>query len=193
MNVPLFVEDDDGSLSGALKQAVAYGTGGFWLGAKHMKPNEAFLAEVRAAVPPATPVVVACQKGLRSISACEQLVRGGYETVAWLSGGFDAATAADFDTSNGKDMRYGAVGGMSGALGLSDVQREEAAMGCTVPGWVRAPNSGQPRPASDAAATRMTGHARHCRGAGQLAQRHVADAAQAVDCRPGLARFYELH
>ena len=73
--MPLFVEDDDGSLSGALKQAVAYGTGGFWLGAKHMKPNAAFLAKVRAVVPPATPVVVACQKGLRSISACEQLVR----------------------------------------------------------------------------------------------------------------------
>ena len=171
MNVPLFVEDDDGSLVGALKQAVAYGTGGFWRGARHVKPNDAFLADVRAAVPPATPIVVACQKGLRSLSACELLVRrkvppdtprpplrlraaprrgspgvaaapqvrGGYETVAWLSGGFDDATAADFDTSNGKDMRYGAVGGMSGALGLSDVQREEAALGRAVPGWVRAP------------------------------------------------------
>ena len=169
VNVPLFVEDSDGSFSGALKQAVAYGTGGFWLGAKHMKANASFLADVRALVPPATPVVVACQKGLRSISACEQLVRrptrhddtslcpllsafaarltrpaaapqvrGGYETVAWLSGGFDAATAADFDTSNGKDMRFGAVGGLSGALGFSDVQREEAAVGRTVPGWVRA-------------------------------------------------------
>ena len=80
-------------------------------------------------------------------------VRGGYETVAWLSGGFDAATAADFDTSNGKDMRHGAVGGLSGALGLSDVQREEAAMGRTVPGWVRAPQrAGACGRASDVAA-----------------------------------------
>ena len=63
-------------------------------------------------------------------------VRGGYATVSWLSGGFDAATAADFDTSNGKDMRFGAVGGLAGALGLSDVQREEAARGRSVPGWV---------------------------------------------------------
>lgn len=66
-------------------------------------------------------------------------MRGGYATVTWLSGGFDAAGAADFDTSNGKDMRHGAVGGLSGALGLADVQREEAALGRGgVPGWVRA-------------------------------------------------------
>ena len=83
VNVPLFVEDSDGSVSGALKQAVAYGTGGFWLGAKHMKANASFLDDVRALVPPATPVVVACQKGLRSISACEQLVRRPTRRETW--------------------------------------------------------------------------------------------------------------
>lgn len=136
--MPLFDDGDDGTLSGALKQAVAFGTGGFWRGVRYIRANDGFLADVRARVPTSTPVLVACQRGRRSLSACEQLVRGGYVTVAWLSGGFDAAAAADFDSSNGKDLRYGAVGGLAGALGLSDVQREEAARGRAMPGWVRA-------------------------------------------------------
>jgi rhodanese-related sulfurtransferase len=39
--------------------------GGWWLGGAHMKPNPQFMAEVQASVPKDTPVVVACQKGLR--------------------------------------------------------------------------------------------------------------------------------
>ena len=75
INVPIFMDDDDDSASGALRQAVAYGSGGFWRGARLLKANTSFLAEARAAVPTSTPVLVACQKGLRSLSACEQLVR----------------------------------------------------------------------------------------------------------------------
>lgn len=73
--MPLFVEDDDASPSSALKRGVAYAADGFWLGGRHMKANAAFLDDVRARVPANTPVLVACQKGLRSLSACEQLVR----------------------------------------------------------------------------------------------------------------------
>jgi rhodanese-related sulfurtransferase len=75
VNVPLFLDDADGSAVGALKQAVAYGSGGFWLGARSLTANAAFVDEVRAVVPTSTPVLVACQRGLRSLSACEQLVR----------------------------------------------------------------------------------------------------------------------
>jgi hypothetical protein len=39
VNVPLFVEDDDRSISGLLKQFAAYGTGGWWMGGGHMKAN----------------------------------------------------------------------------------------------------------------------------------------------------------
>ena len=84
-----------------------------------------FIGEVLAAVPKDKPVVVACQKGLRSLSACEQLVRAGYPTVAWLNGGFDAATKADFDTTTEKDMRYGGVAGVSGMIGWTKVQQQE--------------------------------------------------------------------
>lgn len=70
-------------------------------------------------------VVVACQKGLRSLAACEQLVKAGYPSVGWLSGGFDAARKPDFDTSTGEDMRYGSVAGLQGVLGWTKVQTDE--------------------------------------------------------------------
>lgn len=44
-------------------------------------------------VPKDGKVLVACQKGLRSLAACEQLSRAGYNDVAWLNGGFDNSTA----------------------------------------------------------------------------------------------------
>ena len=75
VNVPLFIDDDDRSFSGLLKQAAAYGTGGWWLGGGHMKSNPTFIGDVQAKIPKDKPVLVACQKGLRSLNACEQLVR----------------------------------------------------------------------------------------------------------------------
>ena len=150
VNVPLFVNDDDTSFSTLLKQAAAYGTGGWWMGGGHMKMNpcaparlplccrraqppdaltprltRTFIGDVQAKVPKDKPVVVACQKGLRSLSAAEQLVRAGYPTVAWLNGGYDAATKADFNTSNDKDMRYGGVAGLAGLIGWTKVQQQE--------------------------------------------------------------------
>ena len=44
---------------------------------------------------------------------------------ARLEGGFDKSTKADFDTTNGKSMRYGAVGGLAGAMGWTKVQEQE--------------------------------------------------------------------
>jgi rhodanese-related sulfurtransferase len=130
VNVPLFVLDDDRSFSGLLKQSAAFGTGGWWLGGGHMKSNTNFIGEVQAKIPKDKPVLVACQKGLRSLNACEQLVRAGYPTVAWLSGGYDAANRTDFDATPDKDMRYGGVAGLSGIIGWTRVQqREQVAMG----------------------------------------------------------------
>jgi rhodanese-related sulfurtransferase len=46
---------------------------------------------VQAQVPKDARVIVGCQKGLRSLAACEQVVRSGYSTIAWINGGFDTA------------------------------------------------------------------------------------------------------
>jgi len=127
INVPIFVVDEEASFSNLLKQAAALGTGGWWQGGQHMKTNPSFIADVTARLPvdsnPA--IVVACQKGLRSLAACEALVGAGYQRVAWLSGGFDSATKTDFETNNGKDPRYGGVAGVRGMIGWTRVQQEE--------------------------------------------------------------------
>ena len=126
VNVPLFKVDEDRSLGGLMKQAATFGTGGWWMGGQHMVENAGFMGEVQARVPKSAPgVLVSCQKGLRSLRAAEKLVRAGYPTVAWLAGGYDTATKADFDTTNGKDMRYGSSAGVSGLIGWTRVQQEE--------------------------------------------------------------------
>mmetsp|Transcript_9369 Transcript_9369/g.23289 ORF Transcript_9369/g.23289 Transcript_9369/m.23289 type:complete len:93 (+) Transcript_9369:708-986(+) len=56
----------------------AFGMGGWWLGNKHMRLNTRFMGSVRRGIPTDANVIVACQKGLRSLSACEQLAKNGY-------------------------------------------------------------------------------------------------------------------
>ncbi|PSC76673.1 H(+) hexose cotransporter 2 [Micractinium conductrix] len=124
VEVPLFVADDDMSPAGLLKKWSNFGMGGWWLGGTHMKPNVAFMSEVQASIPKDANVIVACQKGLRSLAACEQLSRAGYGPLAWINGGYDTATPGDLPTKDGVDIRLGGVGGLSGLLGWTEAQRE---------------------------------------------------------------------
>lgn len=50
-------------------------------------------------------IIVGCQKGLRSLAACEQLLRGGYSNVTWVNGGFDASRRGEIPTEGGIDIR----------------------------------------------------------------------------------------
>uniref|UniRef100_A0A383VI29 Rhodanese domain-containing protein n=1 Tax=Tetradesmus obliquus TaxID=3088 RepID=A0A383VI29_TETOB len=122
--VPLYVEDPSNSIGSLLKKSATIGTGGWWLGGTHMIPNNDFLAQVQAQIPKDTPVVVACQKGLRSLAAAEQLSRAGYSKLAWINGGFDTARPGDLPTTDNKDVRYAGIGGLSEALGWTEVQQE---------------------------------------------------------------------
>jgi rhodanese-related sulfurtransferase len=127
--VPLFLEDPEAdTLPGMVKAMTAFGMGGWWLGGKHLVPNPDFLEQAAAALPAdkqSARVVVACQKGLRSLAACEQLVRAGYPHVAWISGGLDSSAPGDVPTAEGKDVRYAGIGGLSEMMGWTDVQREQ--------------------------------------------------------------------
>jgi hypothetical protein len=58
-------------------------------------------------------VIVSCQKGLRSLAAAEQMSRAGYQNLAWINGGLDTAGKDTLPTTNGVDLRYGGVGGVS--------------------------------------------------------------------------------
>ena len=126
VEVPLFQVDTEFSPSSLLKQASAFGMGGWWLGTQHMVANTEFMPQVLNKIPKGNKVIVACQKGLRSLAACEQLGNAGYETLAWVNGGLDSATnKAEVDTVGGVDIRYAGIGGVSELVGWTDVQQAE--------------------------------------------------------------------
>ena len=124
VEVPLFVTDDDMSPGGLLKQMSAFGMGGWWLGNRHMKLNTRFMGSVRKGIPTDASVIVACQKGLRSLSACEQLAKNGYSKVAWVTGGLDTAEPGDLPVVGNKDIRFAGNGGVSDLVGWTEAHRK---------------------------------------------------------------------
>jgi rhodanese-related sulfurtransferase len=129
VRAPLYVPEAFDSLPNLMKHAAWFGMGGWWLGGVHMRPNPDFMGIVRGAVPADAKVIVACQKGLRSLAAAEQLARAGYGELAWINGGLDTAARGDLEVEGGgpdgaDDLRYGGIGGMSEVLGMTDVQKE---------------------------------------------------------------------
>jgi hypothetical protein len=72
-----------------------------------MIPNPEFAAIVESRLPKDKPVVVACQTGVRSLAACDQLARMGYSPLAWLKDGLEAAKPGELPTvPAGKDPRW---------------------------------------------------------------------------------------
>jgi uncharacterized membrane protein len=71
-------------------------------------------------------VLVACQKGLRSLAACEQLNRAGYENLGWINGGFDNSKGDQILTRDDTDIRFAGIGGVSAVLGWTEVQQENS-------------------------------------------------------------------
>lgn len=125
VHVPLFEVDDDMSITGLLKQMSAFGMGGWWLGGQHMKPNEQFMGQVMSKIPTDTKVVITCQKGLRSLAACEQLSKAGYGEIAWLNGGYEAVEKGTIKAVGDEDIKMAGVAGLSGMLGASPLQAKE--------------------------------------------------------------------
>mmetsp|Transcript_34751 Transcript_34751/g.103091 ORF Transcript_34751/g.103091 Transcript_34751/m.103091 type:complete len:275 (-) Transcript_34751:317-1141(-) len=127
VQVPLFVEDNGTGLNSIMGRSMYFGSaGGWWSGGTHLVPNPDFLAQVQAQIPKDAKIVVACQKGLRSLAACEQLSRAGYGAgMAWINGGCDTCRKGDIPTKDDMDPRYAGIGGLSEVLGWNDVQREE--------------------------------------------------------------------
>ena len=93
-----------------------------------MVANPDFIADVERRVPRDARVIVACQRGLRSLAACEQLSRAGFRALAWLNGGLDMALPGDLPTAPpDADPRYAGIGGASALLGWTEVQQERDA------------------------------------------------------------------
>ena len=129
VRAPLYIPESFDSLPNLMKHASWFGMGGWWLGGVHMKPNPDFMNAVRSSVAnyKDAKIVVACQKGLRSLAAAEQLARAGYGELAWINGGLDTALPGDLEVEGPHDdLRYGGIGGMSKVLGFTDVQKEKS-------------------------------------------------------------------
>lgn len=67
---------------------------------------------------------MACQKGIRSKEAAQQLVSAGYENVAWVEGGLNSSQAGEVPTLDGTDIRLAGIGGVSKLLRWTKLQQE---------------------------------------------------------------------
>ncbi|XP_038880013.1 rhodanese-like domain-containing protein 11, chloroplastic isoform X2 [Benincasa hispida] len=89
--IPIFDVDDKldpGTLS---RKVTSFMMGGWWSGVPTVSYNSRFLSEVQEKFPKDADLILACQKGLRSLAACELLYNAGYRNLFWVQGGLDAA------------------------------------------------------------------------------------------------------
>lgn len=65
VEVPLYVPEEKLTPAALLKNATAFGMGGWWIGGTHLNPNPNFMREIFQKVPRDAKIVLGCQKGLR--------------------------------------------------------------------------------------------------------------------------------
>ncbi|KAM2075976.1 hypothetical protein ACFX1T_038779 [Malus domestica] len=125
--IPIFDvgnEFDAGTLS---RKFVNFTMGGWWSGVPMLSYNSQFVAKVSEKFPEDTDLIVACQKGLRSLAACEQLYNAGYKNLFWVQGGLEAAEEEDLVREGPQPFKFAGIGGVSEFLGWTDQQRAAGA------------------------------------------------------------------
>ncbi|KAF5201202.1 Rhodanese-like domain-containing protein 11 protein [Thalictrum thalictroides] len=125
--VPIFdVENklDAGAIS---KKIMNFTMGGWWSGVPTLSYDNEFISKVEEKFPKDTDLIVACQKGLRSLAACEQLYNAGYRNLFWIQGGLEAAEEEDLEREGPQPFKFAGIGGVSEFLGWTDQQRAAAA------------------------------------------------------------------
>lgn len=126
VHVPMYEVDKSLDPATLLRKFSNFTMGGWWNGLPVMKYNERFMPDVVAKIPKTANIIVGCQKGLRSLSACERLYKAGYRNLFWLNGGLDAAQEGDLEREGPQPFNFGGIGGISEFIGWTDVQRLEA-------------------------------------------------------------------
>ncbi|KAI3881788.1 hypothetical protein MKX03_001028 [Papaver bracteatum] len=125
--IPIFDVDsklDAGALS---KKVTNFLLGGWWSGIPTLSYENQFISRAEQQFPKDTDLIVACQKGLRSLAACELLYKAGYTNIFWVQGGLEAAEEEDFDREGPQPFKFAGIGGVSEFLGWTDQQRAAAA------------------------------------------------------------------
>ncbi|CAN1344247.1 Rhodanese-like domain-containing protein 11, chloroplastic [Linum perenne] len=89
--IPMFEVDSNVDVGAISKKIASFVMGGWWSGMPTVSYDAQFLSKVEEKFPRDTDLIVACQKGLRSLAACELLQRAGYMNLFWVQGGLEAA------------------------------------------------------------------------------------------------------
>ncbi|KDO69447.1 hypothetical protein CISIN_1g022409mg [Citrus sinensis] len=117
--IPIF-DIDDTFDAGSLPQKVTnFVMGGWWSGVPTLSYNKQFLSKVEEKLPKDTDLIVACQKGLRSLAACELLYNAGYRNLFWVQGGLEAAEEEDLVREGPQPLKFAGIGGLSEFLGYT--------------------------------------------------------------------------
>ncbi|CAN6446951.1 unnamed protein product [Victoria cruziana] len=125
--IPLFDMDDKIDVGTLSRRMTNFMMGGWWSGAPTLTYQTGFIEKVEEKFPKDTDLIVACQKGLRSLAACEQLYNAGYRKLFWIQGGLESAEDGDFEREGPQPFKFAAIGGVSEYLGWTDQQRAVAA------------------------------------------------------------------
>lgn len=125
--IPVFDVDISLELGTLSRKAANFLMGGWWSGVPALSYNKQFLSNVEEKFAKDTDLIVACQKGLRSIAACEVLYNAGYSNIFWVQGGLEAAEEEDLEREGPQPFKFAGIGGLSEFLGWTDQQRDAAA------------------------------------------------------------------
>ncbi|XP_060669997.1 rhodanese-like domain-containing protein 11, chloroplastic isoform X2 [Ziziphus jujuba] len=115
--IPIFEVDnrlDPGTVS---RKITSFVMGGWWSGVPTLTYDSRFLSKVEEKFPKETDLIVACQKGLRSLAACELLYNAGYRNLFWLQGGLESAEEEDLIREGPLPFKFAGIGGVSEFLG----------------------------------------------------------------------------
>ncbi|XP_022987244.1 rhodanese-like domain-containing protein 11, chloroplastic isoform X2 [Cucurbita maxima] len=121
--IPIFEVDDKVDPGTLSRKVTSFMMGGWWSGVPTVSYNSRFLSEVQEKFPKDADLILACQKGLRSLAACELLYNAGYKNLFWVQGGLDAAEEEDLAREGPQPLKFAGIGGLSEFLGWTDQQR----------------------------------------------------------------------
>ncbi|XP_057425310.1 rhodanese-like domain-containing protein 11, chloroplastic [Lotus japonicus] len=125
--IPIFDVDHTLDAGTIPRKITNFVMGGWWSGMPTLSYESQFLAKVEEKFPKDTELIVACQKGLRSLAACELLYNAGYKNLFWVQGGLEAAEDEDLVVEGPVPLKFAGIGGVSEFLGWTDQQRAAAA------------------------------------------------------------------
>ncbi|XP_075519568.1 rhodanese-like domain-containing protein 11, chloroplastic isoform X2 [Primulina tabacum] len=125
--IPIFDTDDQFNVGTLSRKITGFMMGGWWSGIPILSNNKEFVSKVADKFSKDTDLIVACQKGMRSLAACELLYNAGYENIFWVQGGLEAAEEEDLEREGPQPFKFAGIGGLSEFLGWTDQQRAAAA------------------------------------------------------------------